>query len=849
MYPDKSLHSAARGRHLRTNGIEGEAPSSPAALVLVAATCATVLGCNTEIALLPVEPELAVPESAVAEAAAGTSGLSVRLSPRYVSLYTTAGAARQTIRYSAQLVDSAGAPQALARGDVGWSTARGFGGVVRWAGEGLASDGVTAWMDAEVVRRGRDTIMASAGGATAGQRGAVAAWEWTRAVTRKPAVWTRIGESRCAEVGAEGADGAVSLADFQHLFASSLDPETVTVDSTTLATGGEVARICVTGRKPGTGRIALVGLDTLALRYVGSYEQHHVLTEPLAFGVEHERWEIGRGERARVGTRITDATGRSVALPSSEVRTWRSSDDALVAVDAGTGEMTGVASGSARVSATFVGQTAAVDVDVYEIASVGVALGVVCVLTRRGTVRCFGDGDQPTIGYGLGRLGAVDGPDVGDVPLGGRAKALFMRSQSACALMEAREIRCWGDSSSGQIGYGVPFSVGDNETPAQAGPVPVGGPVIGAGRGDYRGCVIIDGGTLRCWGANEGGQLGYGSAVPDLVVGDDETVVDIGDVPVGGRVVQVDGARLWTCALLDTGRVRCWGINAERWDRETGEFGQSYGIGYGPAHGFTSPVGDDETPAEVGDLPLPGRAVKIALSGYHACALMEDGAVRCWGFNGYGALGHGRGGHQHIGDDETAANTVPLRFPGTVADIGTGYFHSCALLDTGEVYCWGLRDRGPLGYGNASRIGDDEPAAAAGPVPLAEPAEALFVNGYSTCAVLRSGLLSCWGNTSDLSFNTLHVGDDETPADVDPVQVFPGAVPAWRPGRAEAAADIPRVAHPALMLFTRDGAAPMPGAATSELPFQAPLAGPGGVLPPDSVAGPTRWLRIVRRDR
>ena len=203
------------------------------------------------------------------------------------------------------------------------------------------------------------------------------------------------------------------------------------------------------------------------------------------------------------------------------------------------------------------------------------------------------------------------GPEAGDLPLGGRARALFGASQSICALMEASEVRCWGSNFRGQIGYGVPFDVGDDETPAEAGPVPVGGAVAGFGRGEFRGCAVLEGGALRCWGANQAGQLGYGIAVPDHVIGDDETPADIGDVPVGGRVVQVTGGRLWTCALMETGAVRCWGINSDQWDPETRQTGQNYGLGYGRAHGFHSPVGDDETPAEVGDLPLPGRAVKL----------------------------------------------------------------------------------------------------------------------------------------------------------------------------------------------------------------------------------------------
>lgn len=817
-------------------------------LVLLVALAA---GCDADGGRLPAEPGDAGVQASVS-ATAANSGLSVRVSPRYATLYVARGRS-STIPYTARLVDSAGAVQPLSSPNLRWRRSNGF---VRLGRPWMDSDGVTARANADVVRAGRDTVFVQwTPGAAETGFGAVVAYEWAEVVTRRPATYTRQGESRCAELGAESADGeTLVLKKFQRVYARSLDPETVIVDSTAFTADGEAVRICVTGRTGGTGRIAMVGWDTLALRYVGSYEPHHVLVEPLALSVEHERWEIGRGQRERIRARIVDARGLEVVLPEGEVESWETSDASVVEVDGSTGVLTGVASGSARISTTLLGKTAHAEADVYEIVGGGSGWGVTCVLTRRGTVRCWGNGNHPKIGYGLGRLGTLAGPDVGDVPLGGRATSMTMEGHFACVLLEAGEVRCWGSDFRAQLGYGVSGHIGDDETPEDAGPVPVGGRVAAIGGGDARACAIMDDRGLRCWGYNVAGQLGYGSAVTDVLVGDDETVADIGNVPVGGPVVQMVGGRLWTCALLDDGRVRCWGINSEVWDRETRETGQNFGLGYGRRHGFTSPVGDDETPADVGDLPLPGRAVKLAGSGYHACALMDDGAVRCWGFNGYGALGHGRGG-ENIGDDETAASTVPLWFPGSVVDIVAGYFHTCALLEEGDVYCWGFGDYGYLGYGNRERIGDDETAASAGPVPLGGPAERLLEGTYSTCAVLRSGLLRCWGSRSDLVFLPENVGDDETPSDVPPVRVFPGPVPAYRIGDVEAQySDFAATTHraPAARSFLAHADADTPQRPWEDLtgdalPGTVPLTGAEGLLTPDSVAG--GWIRVTGRDR
>ena len=80
----------------------------------------------------------------------------------------------------------------------------------------------------------------------------------------------------------------------------------------------------------------------------------------------------------------------------------------------------------------------------------------------------------------------------------------------------------------GQLGYANEDDVGDDETPASAGDVDVGGVVTQLAAGDWHTCALLDTGAVRCWGSNENGELGYG-AIGD--VGDDETPASVGDVP------------------------------------------------------------------------------------------------------------------------------------------------------------------------------------------------------------------------------------------------------------------------------------------------------------------------------
>ena len=217
--------------------------------------------------------------------------------------------------------------------------------------------------------------------------------------------------------------------------------------------------------------------------------------------------------------------------------------------------------------------------------------------------------------------------------------------------------------------------------------------------GDSHTCGILTTGAVHCWGGGYYGQLGYGT---NHNVGDHETPASAGDVPLGGSAVAIAAGREHTCAVTSTGAVRCWGY---------GYYGQ---LGYGN----TTTIGDDETPASAGNVPLSATAVAITAGWYHTCALLSTGDVRCWGYGYYGQLGYGN--LHSIGDDETPASNVPLGAKATA--ITAGAAHTCALLTTGGVRCWGYGYYGQLGYGNTNTIGDDETPATAGNVNLGSEA-------------------------------------------------------------------------------------------------------------------------------
>jgi alpha-tubulin suppressor-like RCC1 family protein len=246
--------------------------------------------------------------------------------------------------------------------------------------------------------------------------------------------------------------------------------------------------------------------------------------------------------------------------------------------------------------------------------------------------------------------------------------------------------------------------------------------------GGYHTCVVLPEGNVRCWGFNGDGRLGYGQTES---IGDDETPAAAGDVDVGGPVLQIATGSTHTCALLEGGNVRCWGRNSD---------GQ---LGYAN----TEHIGDDEAPAAAGDVDIGGRAIQLATGGSHTCALLETGNVRCWGRGVEGQLGYAN--TEPIGDDEIPAAAGDVAVGAAVGQISAGFGHTCALLVSGEVRCWGDSTFGELGYSSDEAIGDDEfPASIPAPEVGVSPSTQISAGGAHTCVLGSSGDAECWGDDS-----------------------------------------------------------------------------------------------------
>jgi len=394
--------------------------------------------------------------------------------------------------------------------------------------------------------------------------------------------------------------------------------------------------------------------------------------------------------------------------------------------------------------------------------------GHTCARVIGGGLRCWGFGGGGRLGYAnTSTIGDDETPGaVGPVDLGsGRtAEAISAGGFHSCALLDDAGVRCWGFGGDGRLGYANRNDVGDDETPGSAGPVELGRRAEAISAGGGHSCALLDDGRVRCWGFGDDGRLGYGD---DENIGDDEAPASVGPVDLGSdstgtaiTATAISAGQDHTCAVLDGGRVRCWGL------------GSSGALGYGD----TNTIGEDEAPGAVGPVDLgEGRTAKaISAGSSHTCALLDDGGVRCWGSGGNGRLGYGN--TITIGDNEKPGTVGPVELGATATAITAGDNHTCALLDGGSVRCWGLGGDGRLGYGNRKNVGDDEAPGSVGPVDLGSgrTAVAISAGGSHTCALLDDASTRCWGNaaTGRLGYcDADDIGDDESAGAAGPVNV------------------------------------------------------------------------------
>jgi len=359
-----------------------------------------------------------------------------------------------------------------------------------------------------------------------------------------------------------------------------------------------------------------------------------------------------------------------------------------------------------------------------------------CALLADGQARCWGSNLEDQTGHeDLFNIAEDFSPlEYPTIPLltGTRQiKELALGANFTCAIFESGQVGCWGRNNVGQLGTVTPGNL-VNLGVLHARKIAAGW--------DHT-CVILSDGTVGCWGGNSCGQLGVQLGTENCTVADSAYRDTVQIHAFGGtiRAIDITAGDKFTCVLMEDASVKCWGQN------DVGQLGANI------SNTNSTSLGPQNTVLT----GLPAKPVTLSSGRKHTCALLANGSVFCWGNNNRGQLG--------IGNTPTALNYMGY---GTgaetmdisrIAEIGTvnaitveaGDDHSCAILDTGDVRCWGDNNWGQLGLSKSSttlaHLGTIQDPSTEAAISLGGKAIGLALGLQSTCALLSMGEVKCWG--------------------------------------------------------------------------------------------------------
>jgi alpha-tubulin suppressor-like RCC1 family protein len=291
----------------------------------------------------------------------------------------------------------------------------------------------------------------------------------------------------------------------------------------------------------------------------------------------------------------------------------------------------------------------------------------VCARSIQGTAHCWGDNAGGGVGIGSEhpRQVLVPLPVAGGLSYSG----LWTGANHTCANTPTASY-CWGANNRGGLGIGTAGLQARRDSPTRVG-------VVSRFRsfalGQYHSCGIDDADVAYCWGSGLMGSLGGGEsenrdAVSPQRVADDH------------RFQELAAGNDHVCGLTVEGSTLCWGWNL------------AFSVG--------SRAGEVAwRPAEIeGD---PGFR-QLAAGGSSTCGITPSGEVYCWGSNHTGVLGEadtgercGAAGAQFI----CASRPIPLSGEIRFSQVSLGDNAGCGITEQGSLYCWGSNRNGQLGNG------------------------------------------------------------------------------------------------------------------------------------------------------
>lgn len=302
-----------------------------------------------------------------------------------------------------------------------------------------------------------------------------------------------------------------------------------------------------------------------------------------------------------------------------------------------------------------------------------------------------------------GEIGAASTPVLHAHPLGlAGVKTLSLGATHTCAIRSDDSLWCWGGNDSGQVGDGTTI---DRSTPTAILP-----DVAKVSCGGAHTCAVMKDGTVRCWGANDQGQLGDGTTTGRT----SPTKISL------SAVAEVSAGASHTCAIDGADAphvVRCWGANehGQLGDGTTTPHSSPIFVSSGfdtiaagsfltcaSASGVTC-WGNDS----IAGISNAGALVKLGgttgtvipgamFAGRHHFGALHGAYVvgESWGSNAYGQLGNGS-------TIDSAAGVEWFVTLAAAHQVAVGADHTCRRMNSG-IQCWGKNDQGQVGTGTTS---------------------------------------------------------------------------------------------------------------------------------------------------
>jgi len=284
-----------------------------------------------------------------------------------------------------------------------------------------------------------------------------------------------------------------------------------------------------------------------------------------------------------------------------------------------------------------------------------------------------------------------------------------------CVILSDQTVSCWGENLSGQLG------IGNNTN--QHSPVSIPGltNIAEISLGLAHTCAINNTGSVWCWGFNDFGQLGINNTF------DQNSPVLVEAL---SNIVEISLGEYHTCARNTTGAIFCWGHNQQ------GELGI----------GTTS---ESENLPQFVNFPssYSTNFTQITVGGFHTCAINEDKNCFCWGWNEMGQVGLAS---ENFTQTEIIPDkqTTPVLLQGEqhpYNEVSLGYKHSCIIDEDDDLFCWGQNNNYELGkfYDKYDTQLNDPKVYDL--LYIINNIETISLGKQHTCAIKNTGQVFCWG--------------------------------------------------------------------------------------------------------